>query len=135
MVAAHDLPARTVAFELDLDGLLEAAGDDAVQATPVSTFPVAKEDVALVVDAAVPAGDLLAAVRAGAAASPAGDVLEDVRLFDVYTGDQLGTGRKSLAFSLRLRAADRTLKADEVAAVREAAVASATRHTGAVLRG
>lgn len=134
VVAAHDLPARTVAFELDLDGLLQAAGDDVTQATPVSTFPVAKEDIALVVDAAVPAGDVLEAVRAGAAASPAGDVLEDVRLFDVYTGEQVGPGRKSLAFSLRLRAADRTLTAAETAGVRESVVAEAHRRCGATLR-
>ncbi len=134
VVAAHDLPARTVAFELDLDGLLAAAGDDPAQATPVSTFPVAKEDVALVVDVAVPAGDVLDAVRAGAAASPAGDVLEDVRLFDVYTGEQVGAGHRSLAFSLRLRAADRTLTAAETAAVRESVVAEANRRFGATLR-
>ena len=134
VVAAHDLPARTVAFELDLDGLLAASGDDPVQARPVSTFPVAKEDVALVVDVAVPAGDVLEAVRAGVVGSPVGDVLEDVRLFDVYTGEQVGAGRRSLAFSLRLRAADRTLTAAETAAVRESVVAEANRRFGATLR-
>ncbi len=134
VVAAHDLPARPVAFELDLDGLLAASGGEPVQARPVSTFPVAKEDVALVVDAAVPAGDVLEAVRAGASGSVAGDVLEDVRLFDVYTGDQVGAGRRSLAFSVRLRAADRTLTAAETAAVRESVVAEANRRFGATLR-
>ena len=134
VVAAYDLPARTVAFELDLDGLLAASPADAAQAEPVSTFPVAKEDVALIVDAAVPAGEVLVAVRAGAVASVAGDVLEDVRLFDVYTGEQVGAGRRSLAFSLRLRAADRTLTAAETAAVRESVVAEANRRFGATLR-
>ncbi|QGQ19565.1 phenylalanine--tRNA ligase subunit beta [Cellulomonas sp. JZ18] len=134
VVAALDLPARAVAFELDLDALLAAAPAEPVQAVPVSTFPVAKEDVALVVDASVPAADVLAAVRAGAAQSPAGDVLEDVRLFDVYTGDQVGEGRRSLAFALRLRAADRTLTAEETAAVREAVVAEAHARVGAQLR-
>lgn len=134
VVAAHDLPPRTVAFELDLDALLAAGGNEAPEARPVSTFPVAKEDVALVVDAGVPAGDVLEAVRAGAAASPAGDVLEEVRLFDVYTGEQVGAGRRSLAFSLRLRAGDRTLTAAETAAVREAVVAEAHRRFGATLR-
>jgi len=134
VVAAHDLPPRTVAFELDLDALLAAGGDHVPEARPVSTFPVAKEDVALVVDAGVPAGDVLEAVRAGVAASPAGDVLEEVRLFDVYTGEQVGAGRRSLAFSLRLRAADRTLTAAETAAVREAVVAEAHRRFGATLR-
>ncbi len=134
VVATHDLPARAVAFELDLDALLAAAPTEPVQAEPVSTFPVAKEDIALVVDAAVPAADVLAAVREGAAASPAGDVLEDVRLFDVYVGDQVGEGRRSLAFSLRLRAADRTLTATETSEVRNAVVATAHARFGAELR-
>ena len=64
----------------------------------------------------------------------AGELLEDVRLFDVYTGAQLGQGRKSLAYTLRLRAPDRTLTAAEATAARDAAVAEAARRTGAVLR-
>jgi phenylalanyl-tRNA synthetase beta chain len=134
VVAALDLPARAVAFEVDLDVLLEAASTGPLQAREVSTFPVAKEDIALVVDAGVPAAELEAAVRLGADASPAGEVLEDLRLFDVYTGTQVGVGRKSLAFSLRLRAADRTLTAAEAAGVREAVVAEAHRRFGAELR-
>jgi len=134
VVAALDLPTRAVAFEVDLDVLLEAASTVPLQAREVSTFPVAKEDIALVVDAGVPAAELEAAVRLGADASPAGEVLEDLRLFDVYTGTQVGAGRKSLAFSLRLRAADRTLTAEEAAGVRDAVVAEAHRRFGAELR-
>ncbi|MEZ0449754.1 phenylalanine--tRNA ligase subunit beta [Cellulomonas sp. ICMP 17802] len=134
VVAALGLPARAAAFELDLDALLAAASPDPVQAQPVSTFPVLKEDIALVVGDDVPAADLLDAVRVGAVSSPAGDVVEDVRLFDVYVGSQAGDGRKSLAFSLRLRADDRTLTAQEAAAVREAVVAEAHRRFGATLR-
>jgi phenylalanyl-tRNA synthetase beta chain len=74
------------------------------------------------------------ALVAGAAA--AGDVqLESLSLFDLYTGDQVGEGRKSLAYTLRFRAPDRTLTAEEVSVVRDAAVAEAARQTGAVLRG
>lgn len=134
VVAALGLPARACAFEVDLDVLLAAAPDSPVVAREVSTFPVAKEDVALVVDARVPAADVLDAVRAGAAAAAGGDVLESARLFDVYTGEQVGEGKRSLAFALRLRAADRTLTADETAAVREAVVAEANRRFGATLR-
>ncbi|GAA3811065.1 phenylalanine--tRNA ligase subunit beta [Cellulomonas soli] len=134
VVAALDLPARAVAFELDLDVLLAAAAAEPVQAEALSTFPVAKEDVALVVDASVPAEQVLDGVRAGAVASPAGDVLEDVRLFDVYTGSQVPEGTRSLAFSLRLRAQDRTLTAQETAAVRDAVVAEVGRRFGATLR-
>jgi phenylalanyl-tRNA synthetase beta chain len=134
VVAELDLPARTVAFEVDLDVLLAAAPAGPVQARDVSTYPVAKEDIALVVDSGVPAAEVEAAVRAGANASPAGEVLEELRLFDVYTGEQVGEGRKSLAFSLRLRAADRTLTAEEAAGVREAVVAEARHRFGAELR-
>jgi phenylalanyl-tRNA synthetase beta chain len=124
-----DLPARTVAFELDLDVLLDAAPAEPVEATPVSAFPAAKEDVALVVDDAVPAADVRAAVARGA-----GELLEDLRLFDVFTGPQVGEGKKSLAFSLRLRAADRTLTAEDIAGVREGVVAAAAEAVGASLR-
>jgi len=123
------LPARSVAFEVDLTALLAGSSDEPVTATPVSAFPAAKEDLAFVVDASVPAEALRAAVADGA-----GDLLEDLWLFDVFTGAQVGEGRKSLAFSLRLRAADRTLTADDVARVREGAVAAARERVGAELR-
>jgi len=123
------LPPRSVALELDLDALIAAAGDDPVQARPVSTFPVGKEDVALVVDESVAAEDVLAAIRRGA-----GDLLESVRLFDVFRGEQIGEGKKSLAFSLRLRAADRTLAAEDAAGVRKLVVAKAAKAVGATLR-
>ena len=126
---ALGLPARTVAFELDLDVLLAAAPAEPVPYRPVSTFPAAKEDIALVVPAEVPAGDLLSTVR-----EAGGDLAEDVRLFDSYSADSLGAGKKSLAFSLRLRAADRTLTAAETAAVRDAVVALARERFGAELR-
>jgi len=124
-----NLPVRSVAFELDLDVLVAAAGDEPVAAVPVSTFPVGKEDIALVVDESVAVEDVLAAIRRGA-----GDLLESVRLFDVFRGEQLGGGKKSLAFSLRLRAADRTLTAEDAAGVRKAVVAKAAKAVGATLR-
>jgi phenylalanyl-tRNA synthetase beta chain len=64
----------------------------------------------------------------------AGPLLESIRLFDVYTGPQVGEGKKSLAFALRLRADDRTLSADETAAVRQAAISAAEAFCGATLR-
>ncbi|MFI1800602.1 phenylalanine--tRNA ligase subunit beta [Streptomyces sp. NPDC020379] len=126
---AFGLPERTCAMEIELD-LLERAGAGAVEAPHVSAFPVATQDVALVVDASVPAADVEAALRAGA-----GELLESLRLFDIFTGEQLGEGKKSLAYALRFRAADRTLTADEATAARDAAVAAAVERTGAVLRG
>jgi len=123
------LPKRTSAMELDL-GALIAAADGAFTSTPISTYPVAKEDVALVVASDMPASAVETALREGA-----GPLLESLRLFDVYEGAQVGEGRRSLAYALRFRAPDRTLKDDEVAAARDAAVAAATAATGAVLRG
>jgi phenylalanyl-tRNA synthetase beta chain len=128
VVAALGLPARTAAAEVDLGSLI-AAAERMVPAPRVGTMPVAKEDVALVVDRSVPAAEVEEVLRAGA-----GELLESVRLFDEYTGPQVGQGRKSLAFALRFRAPDRTLSAGEVAAAREAAVAAAAQRLGAELR-
>jgi phenylalanyl-tRNA synthetase beta chain len=126
VVEALGLPRGTSAMELDLDALPLT---DENPAPLVSAFPPVLQDVALVVDAAVPAADLADALRAGA-----GDLLEDLRLFDLYTGPQVGEGKKSLAFALRFRAPDRTLTADEASAARDAAVAAAAKRHGAVLR-
>jgi phenylalanyl-tRNA synthetase beta chain len=129
VVKALGLPARTCAMELDLDAV-ESAGDATVGAPRISTFPVATQDVALVVDAFVPAAEVEAALREGA-----GELLESIRLFDVYeNAEQLGEGRKSLAYALRFRAADRTLTVDEASAARDAAVALAGERVGAELR-
>ena len=107
----------------------ERLADVGVQLAGVTDDPVAKEDVALVVADTVTSAEVEAALREGA-----GDLLESVRLFDVYTGAQVGEGRKSLAFALRFRAPDRTLTDEEITAAREAAVALAAERHGAVLR-
>ncbi|MEU6144872.1 phenylalanine--tRNA ligase subunit beta [Streptomyces sp. NPDC047081] len=130
VVKALGLPERTSAMELDLDAV-ESVGNDTPQAPSISTFPVATQDVALVVDKFVPHADVEAALRDGA-----GELLEGIRLFDVYENEeQLGEGRKSLAYALRFRAADRTLTVEEATAARDAAVALAGERVGAVLRG
>ncbi|GGN17649.1 phenylalanine--tRNA ligase subunit beta [Streptomyces fuscichromogenes] len=130
VLKALGLPARTSAMELNLDAL-ERVGDGTPQAPSISTFPVATQDVALVVDGPVPAAEVEAALREGA-----GELLEAIRLFDVYeNAAQLGEGKKSLAYALRFRAGDRTLTVEEASAARDAAVALAGERTGAVLRG
>jgi phenylalanyl-tRNA synthetase beta chain len=131
VVQAFGLPARTCAMELDLSVLFTAAESvGTVQAPQLSGYPLATQDVALIVDAAVPAAEVEAALVAGAPR----ELLEGVRLFDVYTGAQVGEDRKSLAYTLRFRAPDRTLTAAEATAARDAAVAEATRRVGATLR-
>lgn len=130
VVKALSLPERTCAMELDLD-VLERAGTGLIEAPRISTFPVATQDVALIVDRTVPAAEVENALREGA-----GELLESIRLFDVYeNAEQLGDDKKSLAYALCFRAGDRTLKADEASAARDAAVALAAERTGAVLRG
>ncbi|HVY09444.1 MAG TPA: phenylalanine--tRNA ligase subunit beta [Mycobacteriales bacterium] len=128
VVEAFGLPPRTSAAELSLDLLLEHA--QPVGAAPeVSSYPAATIDIAVTVASDVASAELEAALRRGA-----GDLLEEIRLFDVYAGEQVGAGRKSMAFALRLRAPDRTLTAEEAAAVRDAAVAAAAASVGAELR-
>ncbi|WP_406068378.1 phenylalanine--tRNA ligase subunit beta [Micromonospora sp. NBC_01638] len=127
VVAALELPRRTCAMELDLDALPAAP---VTPAPAVSGFPPALIDVALVVDDSVPAEQVRRALEAGA-----GELLEDVRLFDVYAGAQLGAGRRSLAYKFTFRAPDRTLTVEEAVAARDAAVAVAAERVGATLRG
>ncbi|MGP4052731.1 phenylalanine--tRNA ligase subunit beta [Streptomyces sp. 2A115] len=128
VIKALHLPERSCAMEVELD-ILEQAGAGALRAPRISAFPVATQDVALVVDKFVPHADVEAALREGA-----GELLESIRLFDVYASEQLGEGKKSLAYALRFRADDRTLTVDEASAARDAAVALAGELTGAVLR-
>ncbi|MEO3975298.1 phenylalanine--tRNA ligase subunit beta [Streptomyces sp. CAU 1734] len=129
VVKALGLPERTCAMELGLD-LVERAGGDTLVAPRISAFPVATQDVALVVDEEIPAAAVEHLLTLGA-----GELLESIRLFDVFTGEQIGAGKKSLAYALRFRAADRTLTVEEATAARDAAVARAAESTGAVLRG
>lgn len=122
------LPPRAAGFELDLEALLATAPGPG-RIGMLSRHPVVKEDVALIVDQSVTAAQLESALREGA-----GELLESVALFDVYTGPQVGQGRRSYAFALRFRADDRTLKQDEVTQARTAAVARAVELHGAEQR-
>lgn len=125
---ALELPKRTVAGEIDLDALFTASAGDTSSA-PVSTYPMASSDIALVVDESVSAGALEAALRVGA-----GELLEAAFLFDLYVGDQVGPGKKSLAYRLQFRGSGRTLTTVEVNEARDRAVARAREETGAEQR-
>ena len=128
VIEAAALPERTAAMWLDLDAVM-AASPPVRPAPSVGTQPLAKEDLAVVVDRAVPAASVQAALAEGA-----GPLLESVRLFDVYEGPQVPEGKKSLAFALRFRAPDRTLDAAETAGARAGALARAGETCGATLR-
>jgi phenylalanyl-tRNA synthetase beta chain len=124
VVSKYGLPERSAAFVVSVSALPESAR---VRPTSVGIMPAALQDVALIVDQSVPAADVEAALRKGA-----GPLLESISLFDRY--DKIGDGKISLAFTLVFRASDRTLTGAEVSAAREAAVVSAEKATGAVLR-
>ncbi|WNG90587.1 phenylalanine--tRNA ligase subunit beta [Mycobacterium sp. ITM-2016-00318] len=126
VIERSGLPKGTCAVEVNLDAIPLT---ETLPAPAVSPFPAVFQDIALIVGDDVAAQSVVDAVREGA-----GELLEDVRLFDVYTGPQIGEGRKSLAFALRFRAADRTLTEDEASAARDAAVANAAHRVGAEQR-
>ena len=126
VVERSALPKGTCAVELDLAAIPLT---EALPAPAVSPFPAVFQDVSLIVGQDIAAQTVVDAVRDGA-----GDLLEDVRLFDVYTGPQIGDGRKSVTLALRFRAADRTLTEDEASAARDAAVKTAADRVGAVQR-
>jgi phenylalanyl-tRNA synthetase beta chain len=126
VIERSGLPKGTCAVELNLDAIPIT---ETLPAPAVSPFPAVFQDVALIVGDDVAAQSVVEAVRDGA-----GELLEDVRLFDVYTGPQIGEGRKSLALALRFRATDRTLTEHEASAARDAAVANAAQQVGAEQR-
>jgi phenylalanyl-tRNA synthetase beta chain len=126
VIERSGLPRGTCALELNLDALPLT---ELLPAPRVSPFPAVFQDVSLVVSADVPAQAVADAVREGA-----GELLEDMQLFDVFTGPQVGVNRKSLTFALRFRAPDRTLTEDDASAARDAAVRRAADVVGAVLR-
>ncbi|QZQ55013.1 phenylalanine--tRNA ligase subunit beta [Curtobacterium sp. TC1] len=126
--AAAVLPRVVAVVELDLDAMVTAA-PDLVAVAPIVSYPAATQDLSLVVDAGVPAGDVLDAVRSGA-----GDLLEYARLVDDYRGSGVDEGQKSLTFALRFRATDRTLTAAEATEARDGAVRRAGERFGATLR-
>ncbi|HZP30430.1 MAG TPA: phenylalanine--tRNA ligase subunit beta [Acidimicrobiia bacterium] len=126
---ALDLGGPIVALEVDLDRLLAAPRRDRTFRAP-SPYPPSRIDLAFVVPEAVAAGAVATTLRRAG-----GDLVEDVTLFDVFRSDVLGAARKSLAFSVRYRAADRTLTDAEVAGLRDTAIAAVTGAYDAELRG
>jgi len=125
----YDLLAPPVmAGEFELHALLsQYSRYFAIENVPV--FPPVLEDLALIVDESVPAAEVEAVIRQGG-----GNMLVDVRLFDIYRGEQIGTGKKSLAYSLTYQAGDHTLSAGEAAQIRGRIIRRAEQLLGAKLR-
>jgi len=120
---------ETYVFELALAELLNTEGEE-IRYESIPRFPSVVRDIALVVDDAIEAGALKQAIEE--AGKP---LLKDVALFDVYKGERLPGGKKSLAYSLRYYDPERTLTDEEVTAVHERVLAAAEKQFGAVLRG
>jgi phenylalanyl-tRNA synthetase beta chain len=122
-----ELDGPVAGFELNVDRLLELA-PDASTYSDVTSFPAVLQDIAVIVPEDVPAARLAEVVRAGA-----GELLASLRVFDLYHGEQVGEGNKSLALRLEFRAPDRTLTDEEVAE-RRAAIERELESVGGKLR-
>ncbi|MEA2150237.1 MAG: phenylalanyl-tRNA synthetase beta chain [Solirubrobacteraceae bacterium] len=128
VAAAWDLDG-VAAFELDLDAVVAQAAAIPLY-EDLTSFPELREDIAIVVDAGVPAATVLEVVRAAG-----GKLLAGAEVFDVYRGEQVAAGRTSLAIALTFRARDRTLTDADVVPVREKIVARLAQDLGGELRG
>ena len=119
---------RTAAFAVDV-GRLARAAPEVVPVRQFGPFPPLRQDIAVTLPEQVPAADVLACVRGAG-----GDSLHGAEIFDVYSGEQVGEGRRSLALALTFRALDRTLTEEDVTPARTAIVA-ALAGLGGELRG
>jgi phenylalanyl-tRNA synthetase beta chain len=131
LVGGDGRPLRVGWLDVDLGSLLDPStvARQSEDAHPISRFPSADIDLAFVVPESIPAGSVLAALkRAG------GDLLESVNLFDVYRGDSVPEGTRSLAYHLRFCALDRTLTDDEVGVERARCIEAVESAFGASLR-
>ncbi len=124
----RELEGQWGAFELDLGTLFAAAGGP-VAYRDVITYPAVRQDIAVSVPEEVPAGELVAAAR-----EVAGEELREIRVFDVYRGDQVGPGRKSVALSLAYQSAERTLTEEDASRLRNAIVDALVARFDAQLR-
>lgn len=119
---------RVAAAELDLQALIDAAAPPGFKS--ISRFPATVQDLSIVAPVEVPEAEIAALVRRGA-----GELLEDLTLFDVYTGPQVGEGKRSLTYHLTFRAPDRTLNDETLAKLRKKIIGGLEREIGATIRG
>lgn len=129
-VAAYNAEGPVVAFELDM-AALERCARPARDYVDVPQFPGVERDAAFVVDESVTCEKIMQCMQ-----SAGGKLLESVHLFDVYRDEErVGAGKKSMAFSLTYRAADRTLTSEEVDKAHDKLVTKVSKATGAEMRG
>jgi len=127
VAANFDLAEPVNLFELDLNSLLPAiTGDKAYK--PLSKFPEVERDMALVLDIGVPHQKVIDTISSFS-------LVTKVDVFDVYTGEQVPAGKKSMAYRLTFQNPNRTLKEEEINGVMKAILKKLAADTGAVLRG
>lgn len=126
---AYDIPGRVYLFEMDVEALFRCARREK-RMSPIPPFPPAMRDLAVLVDRSVPAGQVEERIRAAAS-----EILADVWLFDVYEGEGVPEGKRSLAFRLEYRSPTRTLTDREVDEAQERILAALREELGAELRG
>ncbi len=119
---------RAVAAELDLEALIAAAQPPVFRS--ISRYPATVQDLSIVAPLEVSEAQVAALIRRGA-----GDLLESLTLFDVYTGPQVGEGKRSLTYHLTFRAPDRTLTDEALLKVRKKIIGGLEREIGATIRG
>ena len=125
----EDLKGRVYLALIDLEAVGAALEGRTPKFQPFARFPGSERDLALVLDATVPAGDVLAAAR-----KAGGELLEDLSIFDLYRGEHVAEGKVSLALRLRLRAVDRTLTEEEIQGTVDRIVKQLEKQFGATLR-
>ena len=121
-----EIPSKTYLFELELDILLKRRMPSFHK---LSRFPSIRRDLAVVVDAETPAATLCQSIT-----REAGELLQDLRVFDVYQGEGIESGRKSIAFGLILQGSSRTLTDTDVDSVMNGITGQLERQFGAILR-
>lgn len=124
----YSMSAKAYIAELDFDTLLALWVSD-VEYKPLPKFPAVTRDIAMLVDDSVTVGEIEKIIR-----KCSGKMLEDVKLFDVYKGAQIESGKKSVAFSIIYRAEDRTLTDDEISVVFDKIVSNLEKNLSAQLR-
>jgi len=128
LLANYDIKTRVVYCELDLDKVIQFSSRE-LRAQPIPRYPGVSRDMAVLVPTSVPAARVEELIYQGG-----GDLLKEVRLFDVYCGDQVPEGYRSLAYSLLYQSPERTLTDEEVAEIHNRILQLLEREAGARLR-
>ena len=129
LAEAFDLRGSVLAARIDLDVLAELVKDRKASFREIPRLPGSQRDLAIVIDQATPAGDVLAGAR-----EAGGELVESVALFDVYQGEHMAVGKKSLALRFWLRSAEKTLTEDEIGAAMDQVLKQLKKRFGAALR-